>query len=100
MNMFGKGTLAGAGPIAPHSTFAALDVGTTKVACFIAQMGEGELHITGSGHHRARGMRNGQVTNLDEVEASVRAAVDAAEGMANSRPSGAERVAALTGRTP
>ena len=85
MNMFGKGTLAGAGPMAPHSTFAALDVGTTKVACFIAQMGEGELHITGSGHHRARGMRNGQVTNLDEVEASVRAAVDAAEGMANSR---------------
>lgn len=71
--------------IAPSSTFAALDIGTTKVACFIAEMGEGDLHITGAGHHRSRGMRNGQVTNLDEVEASVRAAVDAAEQMANTR---------------
>ncbi len=69
-----------------NSTIAALDVGTTKVACFIAHMGEGDdLHLAGVGHHRARGMRGGQVTNLDEAEASVRAAVDAAEQMANSR---------------
>ena len=83
--MFGNGTMARANTITANSTFAALDIGTTKVACFIAQMGEGELHITGSGHHRSRGMRGGQVTNLDEAEASVRAAVDAAEEMANSR---------------
>ncbi len=69
-----------------NSTIAALDVGTTKVACFIAHMGEGDdLHIAGVGHHRARGMRNGQVINLDEAEASVRAALDGAEQMANSR---------------
>ena len=69
-----------------NSTIAALDVGTTKVACFIAQMGEGdEFHLTGAGHHRSRGMRSGQITNLDEAEASVRAAVDAAEQMSNSR---------------
>ncbi len=69
-----------------NSTIAALDVGTTKVACLIAHMGEGdEFHVVGVGHHRSRGMRSGQVTNLDEVEASVRAAVDAAEQMSNSR---------------
>ena len=69
-----------------NSTIAALDVGTTKVACFIAQMGEGdEFHLTGAGHHRSRGLRAGQVVNLDEAEASVRAAVDAAEQMSNSR---------------
>lgn len=69
-----------------NSTIAALDIGTTKVACFIAHMGEGDdLHLAGVGHHRARGMRAGQVTNLDEVEASVRAAVDAAEQMSNTR---------------
>ena len=69
-----------------NSTIAALDVGTTKVACFIAQMGEGdEFHLTGAGHHRSRGLRSGQVVNLDEAEASVRAAVDAAEQMSNSR---------------
>ncbi|MBY0509866.1 MAG: cell division protein FtsA [Rhodospirillaceae bacterium] len=69
-----------------NSTIAALDIGTTKVACFIAQMGEGDdFHLTGVGHHRSRGMRSGQITNLDEAEASVRAAVDAAEQMSNSR---------------
>ena len=69
-----------------NSNIAALDIGTTKVACFIAHMGEGDdLHLAGVGHHRARGMRGGQVTNLDEAEASVRAAVDAAEQMSNSR---------------
>ena len=75
-------------PIPRNSTIAALDVGTTKVACFIAHMGTGEsdeFHIAGVGHHRSRGMRSGQVTNLDEAEASIRAAVDAAEQMSNSR---------------
>ncbi len=69
-----------------NPSIAALDIGTTKVACFIASRGEDEeLHVTGVGHHRARGMRGGQVTNLDEAEASVRAAVDAAEQMSNTR---------------
>ncbi len=73
-----------------NGTIAALDVGTTKVACFIAKMGAkddspNEFQVVGVGHHRSRGMRGGQVTNLDEAEASVRAAVDAAEQMANER---------------
>src|SRR5580704_8473469 len=80
-------------PIPRNTNIAALDVGTTKVACFIAQVGDhrGEggdgpdFHVVGVGHHRSRGMRNGPVANLDEVEASVRAAVDAAEQMANVR---------------
>ncbi|MBK1663980.1 cell division protein FtsA [Rhodospirillum rubrum] len=64
----------------------ALDVGTTKIACFIAREEEdGALRVLGVGHHRSRGMRNGQVANMDEVELSVRAAVDAAEQMANER---------------
>lgn len=68
------------------ASIAALDVGTTKVACFIAQSGEdGDLQVIGVGHHRSRGMRNGQVANLDEVETSVREAVEAAEQMANVR---------------
>ncbi|MBL8630339.1 MAG: cell division protein FtsA [Rhodospirillaceae bacterium] len=68
------------------ANIAALDVGTTKVACFIAQGGEdGDLQVVGVGHHRSRGMRNGQVANLEEVETSVREAVEAAEQMANVR---------------
>lgn len=69
-----------------NSVIAALDVGTTKVCCFIATTDEnGQLQISGVGHHRATGLRNGQVVNMDEAEASVRAAVDAAEQMANER---------------
>jgi cell division protein FtsA len=69
-----------------NSNICALDIGTTKVACFIASRGEDdELQVTGVGHYRAKGMRSGQVTNLDEAEASVRAAVDAAEQMSNVR---------------
>ena len=69
-----------------NPSIAALDIGTTKVACFIASRDEDdELHVIGVGHHRAKGMRGGQVINLDEAEASVRAAVDAAEQMAAAR---------------
>ncbi|WP_413206183.1 cell division protein FtsA [Rhodospirillum sp. A1_3_36] len=64
----------------------ALDVGTTKIACFIAREEEdGHLRVLGVGHHRSKGMRNGQVANMDEVELSIRAAVDSAEQMANER---------------
>ena len=69
-----------------NGVIAALDVGTTKVCCFIALTDEtSQLRIAGVGHHRASGMRNGQVVNMDALEASVRAAVDAAEQMANER---------------
>lgn len=69
-----------------NGMIAALDVGTTKVCCFVAQSDEsGQLQISGVGHHRANGMRNGQVANMDAAEASIRAAVDAAEQMANER---------------
>ena len=69
-----------------NSVIAALDIGTTKVCCFVAQTDDnGQLQIGGVGHHRANGMRNGQVVNMDAAEASVRAAVDAAEQMANER---------------
>ena len=71
---------------ARNSVIAALDVGTTKVCCFIAITDEqGQLQISGVGHHRANGMRNGEVVNMDALEASVRAAVDAAEQMAKQR---------------
>jgi cell division protein FtsA len=72
--------------VSPGGHIAALDVGTNKVACFIASGGEdGDLQVIGVGHHRSRGMRNGQVANLDEVEGSVRQAVEDAERMANVR---------------
>lgn len=67
---------------------AALDVGTTKVVCFIAELDdEGVLRVRGAGHHQSRGMRAGQVVDMAALEGSVRAAVDAAEQMAELRVS-------------
>ncbi|MBL9099078.1 MAG: cell division protein FtsA [Alphaproteobacteria bacterium] len=67
---------------------AALDVGTTKVACLIAKPmsgGEGrlpQLKVLGVGHHASRGVRSGTVIDINAAEDSIRAAVDAAERQA------------------
>lgn len=69
-----------------NGLIAALDVGTTKVCCFIARAQEdGTLRVLGIGHQVSRGIRNGAVVDMDEAETSIRAAVDAAEQMANER---------------
>ncbi|MCH2547425.1 MAG: cell division protein FtsA [Alphaproteobacteria bacterium] len=62
---------------------AVLDIGDTKVVCFIAQVDhEGNLRIIGIGHQVAKGMRTGVITDMGEVESSIVAAVHAAEQMA------------------
>lgn len=69
-----------------HGLIAALDVGTTKVCCFIARAtDDGSLRVLGIGHQLSRGMRNGAVVDMEEAETSIRAAVDAAEQMAEDR---------------
>lgn len=65
---------------------AALDIGTSKVCCFIARaLDDGALRVIGIGHHVSRGMRNGVVVDMDQAETSIRAAVDDAEQMAGER---------------
>ncbi|MCE3005932.1 MAG: cell division protein FtsA [Alphaproteobacteria bacterium] len=64
-------------------TIAALDIGTTKVACLIVRRGEeGALEVAGVGHQLAKGMKSGQITDVSEVETSISAAVHTAEKMA------------------
>ncbi|HUC61529.1 MAG TPA: cell division protein FtsA [Alphaproteobacteria bacterium] len=62
---------------------AALDIGTTKVCCFIAQVeSAGNIRVVGIGHQKARGLRAGAVVDMDLAEESIRGAVHAAEQMA------------------
>ncbi len=62
---------------------AVLDIGTSKIACFIAQTDSaGELRITGIGHQLSKGIRGGIITDFSEAETSIIAAVHAAEQMA------------------
>lgn len=75
------------------ATVAALDIGTSKIACLIARLtperdaptGDWRTHrarILGIGHQRSRGVKNGLVVDMDEAESAIRQTVDAAERMA------------------
>ncbi len=69
-----------------NGLIAALDIGTSKVCCFLARSdGHGGARVVGIGHQVAKGMRAGGVTDMEQVEASVRSAVEAAERMAEER---------------
>ena len=62
---------------------AALDVGTTKVCCFIARVEDGgALRITGIGHQVSRGLRAGTIVDMDAAEQAIGTTVHTAEQMA------------------
>lgn len=61
----------------------ALDVGTSKVACIVAERGsDGELEVIGLGSSPSRGMKKGVVINIEATTQSIRNAVQEAELMA------------------
>ncbi|MET0923621.1 MAG: cell division protein FtsA, partial [Xanthobacteraceae bacterium] len=79
-------------PLSPKRSalIAALDVGTSKVACLIGRLKPRQsqdvlpqrshsIDVLGFGHTLARGIKAGAVIDLAEAEAAVRQAVDAAE---------------------
>ncbi len=64
-------------------TIAAIDIGTTKIACFIAKpTDDGVLTVTGIGHQLSKGIKSGVITDIGEAGTSITAAVHAAEQMA------------------
>src|SRR5579871_4921437 len=65
-------------------SIAALDIGSTKVACFIVRLAtDGTFKVTGIGHQLSKGIRSGQIVDIAEAETSIVAAVHAAEQMAD-----------------
>jgi cell division protein FtsA len=70
-------------PIRPSgSLVSALDIGTTKICCFIARVEDYKPRVLGIGHQISRGVRNGKIIDLEAASASVLNAVHAAEEMA------------------
>ena len=66
-----------------NDSVAVLDIGTAKVACFIANIDSaGEIKIIGIGHQLSKGIRGGVITDFAEAETSIANAVNAAEQMA------------------
>ena len=83
-------------PISPRRSalVAALDIGTSKIACLIARLRPHApqevlrrrshgVEVLGFGHTGARGIKAGTVVDLAEAEQAIRQAVDAAERMAS-----------------
>jgi cell division protein FtsA len=64
---------------------AALDVGSSKVACVIGRAEQGTLKILGNALRESAGLKAGTVTSLDLAEASIRDCVAAAENHADAR---------------
>ena len=59
-----------------------LDIGTTKIACIVGEVTEDGVDIIGIGTAPSKGMRRGNVVNIDATVSSIRQAVDEAENMA------------------
>src|ERR1700710_1825356 len=60
-----------------------LDIGTTKIVCFIAQITpDNNLKIIGIGHQLSQGIKSGAITDMRLAENSIIAAVTSAEKMA------------------
>ena len=70
----------------PGEILAALDVGSSKIACFIARAdANGPPRVIGIGHQLAEGVRNGAVANMEAAQHAIGAAVATAEQMAGER---------------
>jgi len=71
--------------LARNGLITALDIGTTKACCFIAEIGDnGRPRVIGIGHHASRGVKSGTVVNMEDAQQSVIAAVNAAEQMSGA----------------
>lgn len=62
---------------------AALDIGTSKIACLIAENdGATGPVVKGIGQHASHGMRNGEVVDIEALSVAVGKTIEAAEVMA------------------
>lgn len=71
--------------MAKNKIIAAIDMGSSKVATLVAQVREEDtsrLHVVGAASAVSRGIRKGQIVNIEEAVASIEESVEAAERMA------------------
>lgn len=58
-----------------------LDIGTTKIAAVVGEMGESGLDVIGIGTYISRGLKKGVIVNIDSTVAAIKQAILEAEGM-------------------
>ena len=66
--------------------FGVLDIGTTKIACLIGRTeADGTLRVLGFGWQKSKGLRCGNIVDLDQAVSAIRTCVGQAEDMADIR---------------
>jgi cell division protein FtsA len=72
--------------MAKSKVISSIDIGSSKTAVLIAQFREDEttakVHIVGASSVKSKGVRKGQIVNIEEAVSSINEAVEAAERMA------------------
>ncbi len=66
--------------MASENIIAALDIGTTKIVCVVAEMDDaGGIYVIGHGVSSSEGLRRGIVVDMEKTVKSIRKAVDDAQ---------------------
>jgi len=69
--------------VARRDLIAALDIGSSKICCFVGRLdGDDRVQITGIGHQASQGIKAGAIVDMDAAAAAITAAVHTAERMA------------------
>src|SRR5215210_8254274 len=64
----------------------ALDIGTSKVACLVAQLRpDATLEVLGMGGHESKGLKKGVVVNIEATVGAIQRALEEAELMADCK---------------
>ena len=71
---------------ARNGIIAALDIGSSKVCCFIARIeANNQLRVVGIGHQPSSGIKGGNIVDMEAAEHALSSAVNAAEQMCGER---------------
>ena len=66
----------------PVKPILAIDVGSMKTCALIAELRDGEPHITGIGIAKSNGLKRGAITNIELASKSIKTAVSDARRIA------------------
>ena len=69
-----------------NNLIVALDIGTSKVACLVAELRpDSSLEILGMGGHESKGLKKGVVVNIETTVSAIQRALEEAELMADCK---------------
>ncbi|AHC39582.1 cell division protein FtsA [Ehrlichia muris] len=66
-----------------RSVFAVVDLGSTKIVCFIVRVSHNnDLEIIGIGYRASEGISGGTITDMESAKCSILSCIESAKGMA------------------